>query len=101
MMPLSRILSIFVLTLILSMGLLLTPGTSEADLLEIDLYTSGDKLITRDTGTGLDWLDLTATQGRSVNEVLADFGGFVSAGFRYATPVEVEALFTSASIPYI
>lgn len=101
-MSLSRILSSCILSITLSTGLLLlSAGTSQADLIEADLNTPGDGLITRDTNAGLDWLDLTATQGQSVIEVLADYNGFISAGFRYATPDEVEALFIAASIPFI
>ena len=41
-----------------------------ADLIEVDLLTSNDAFITRDTDTGLDWLDVTLTRDHSVNEVL-------------------------------
>ena len=52
--------------------------------------------ITRDTGTGLDWLDVTETSGLSVNEVLAELGtGGLYEGWRYATATEVDQLITN------
>jgi hypothetical protein len=60
---------------------------------------SGDQLITYDTDTNLQWLNLTATANRSVNEVLAGFGGFTTTyGFRYATGGEVGSLLQHAGI---
>ena len=60
-------------------------------LIQADLVPgSGDQLITYDTETNLQWLNLTATANRSRNEVLAGFGGFTTTyGFRYATGAEV------------
>lgn len=46
-----------------------------------------------DTGTGLDWLDLTATQGLSYNAVL---GAMPAGGWHYATLADVATLFTNA-----
>jgi len=46
-----------------------------------------------DTGTGLDWLDLTATQGLSYNSVSASLP---AGGWQYASLAEVSALFTDA-----
>ena len=52
--------------------------------------------ITRDTGTGLDWLDVTATSGLSVNDVLAELGeGRLYEGWRYGTATEVDKLITN------
>ena len=53
--------------------------------------------VTRDTSTGLDWLDLTQTAGMSYNQVtqqLVPGGSF--AGYRYATLPEIEGFLTSA-----
>jgi hypothetical protein len=69
-----------------------------ADLIEVDLLTSNDAFITRDAGTGLDWLDVTLTLDHSVNEVLGGFGGYIDMGFRYATTDEVMTLYTHAPI---
>jgi hypothetical protein len=78
--------------------LLMTPSIASAALSSVDLDTPGDGLITRDTETGLDWLDLTETApiefvGPSVNEVLAGAGGWTNRGFRYATTTEVCMFF--------
>jgi len=74
-------------------ALLLLTVTARADLVEIDLYTAGDGLVTRDTSSGLDWLDLGLTTGRSYNEVLAEFGsGGDFEGWRYATVLEWDAM---------
>lgn len=49
--------------------------------------------ITRDTISGLDWLDLTETNGRSYNDISGKLGtGQEFEGWRYATVVEVQAL---------
>jgi hypothetical protein len=49
--------------------------TSEAALIEVDLFSSDDSLITRDTENGFDWLDLTETLNLSYNEIEAGIGG--------------------------
>jgi hypothetical protein len=48
----------------------------------------------RDTVTGLDWLDTTATAGISYSRVRAGEGGWIEAGWRVATGPEVTDLFT-------
>jgi hypothetical protein len=69
-----------------------------ATLIEVDLLAAGDRLITRDTNTGLDWLDWTATSNLSVSQILGGSGGWLSLGFRYATTSEVCGLVTSYAI---
>ncbi|GKS58830.1 hypothetical protein YTPLAS18_23570 [Nitrospira sp.] len=60
---------------------------------------SGDQLLTLDTDTNLEWLNLTATANRSVNEVLGGFGGFVTThGFRYAIGADLGTLYAHAGI---
>ncbi len=49
---------------------------------------------TTDTDTGLDWLDLTTTQGDSVNIALAN-----NPGWSLASENEVATLFNNAGIP--
>lgn len=63
-------------------------------LIQQDLVPgSGDQLLTLDTDSNLQWLNLTVTAGRSYQEVLADFGGLMASyGFRYATITEVTGL---------
>lgn len=69
-----------------------------ASLLEEDLVNPGDGLLTHDTQTGLRWLDVTETQAVSVDDILADAGGWMSAGFRYATLAEVQTLAQHAGV---
>ena len=54
--------------------------------------------VTRDTRTGLDWLDLTETTNLRFIDILADVGGFISAGWRYANESEMCALMESFAI---
>jgi len=58
-----------------------------------------DNLITTDTVSGLDWLDLTETNGLSYNTVVSELGtnGRFS-GFRYATDTEVLDLWNNFDI---
>jgi hypothetical protein len=51
--------------------------------------------VTQDTETGLDWLDFTATNGSSVNEILAGSGGWVAAGWSVASGSQACSLLVS------
>jgi hypothetical protein len=56
----------------------------------------GADTITRDTATGLDWLDLTETRGLSYYHVAGQMGaGQTYEGFRYATMAEFDQLVTN------
>ncbi len=83
------------LIVVLAAGILVAPAV-QAELLEVDLNTPGDALVTRDTDTGLDWLDLTESTDLSFDQVEAGAGGFISDGWRHATGAEVCALFAAA-----
>src|ERR1044072_5412869 len=62
---------------------------------------SGDQLLTLDTETGLEWLNLTATAKLSVLDILSGAGNFATTyGFRYATTDEIALLFTHAGIRF-
>ena len=88
------------MTALLAASAVLCLSTSAgATLIEVDLAAPGDGLITRDTDTGFDWLDLSLTYDLSYDEVIADIGVGLPAGFRYATESEVVALFTGAGVP--
>jgi hypothetical protein len=69
-------------------------------LIHQDLVSgTGDELITLDTDTHLEWLDLTATANLSYLEVLAGAGGYTTAhGFRYATGEEIGLLLQHAGV---
>ena len=73
-----------------------------AELTELDWRVDGDKAITHDTRTGLDWLDLTESVGRSFNDVSNNLnrGGDFEC-FRHATFDEVYGLLTSVGWPVI
>lgn len=76
-------------------------GAPDAEAAFISMDSSfGVNTITRDTDTGLEWLDLTESTGLSVNQVQAELGaGGLYEGFSYATRSDVETLFfTSAGI---
>ena len=87
-----------VLALMLAIGLS-SGNMAVAAIIPVDDAVFGIGSITRDTGTGLDWLDLTLSSGRSFNDVNSQFGvGGDFEGFRYATETELGQLFTNAGI---
>jgi hypothetical protein len=67
--------------------LLVLPAS--AALVEQDLSAPGDALLTLDDVSGLRWLDLSETVGLSMDDIVADVGGWSSMGFRHATAAEV------------
>ena len=78
----------FILFLILFM----VSTEAHAILINLDRYNTGDRLITSDTITGLEWLDVTETQGMSYRDVRSDTT-LDNEGWRYATNFEVGDLF--------
>lgn len=73
-------------------------GFSNAALSVEDLLASADGLITHDSDTGLDWLDVSATQGLSYENVVDGEGGWAALGFRHATATEVCALLSAHAV---
>ncbi len=70
---------------------------ANANLLEADLYNSGDALLTLDTSTGLEWLDLTETPNMAYNNLVNGVGSnWYVQGFRHASVGEVTSLFYEA-----
>lgn len=72
------------------------PNTSAGAV--VDLVGCPSTLIdngstTIDTSSGLEWLDLTSTQGISAQEVLAGYDGYIAAGWSFATVEQVCGLF--------
>ncbi len=85
------------IAIVLSLTLaVLAAGSARADLIEGDLVSSGDGLITKDTATGLEWLDLTATLDESVDDVTAG-SYYTTHGFTHATNAQIETLFLHAA----
>ncbi len=62
-------------------------GSANADLVESDFNLAGDGLLTLDTSTGLEWLEVTESVGLSYNQAEINF-----PTFRHATENEVTAL---------
>ncbi len=76
----------------------LLSSPAHATLTAADLNAVGDGLLTQDSDSGLEWLDLTLTDGLSVSQILAGAGGWVALGFRHATESEVCGLFTAGGV---
>lgn len=75
------------------------PMIANAALVEVDWQITGDYLITRDTISGLDWLDLTETNNMSRNYVLTQLGsGGQFDGWRYASSAETVALWANFGV---
>jgi len=78
----------------LALAVALLAAPAQAELVEVDLDAPGDGLVTRDTDTGLDWLDLgDVTTNLSYDAIQGGAGGWIAAGWRYATEAEVCHLF--------
>jgi len=69
-------------------------------LIQLDLIPArGDQLLTFDSDTGLEWLNLTVTANHSYLEVFGGFGGFIGGfGFQYATNNQVTTLYKHAGV---
>ncbi len=69
---------------------------ARADLFSASL-NSGDTLLTRDSRTGLEWLDLSASEGLTYRQVINGERNLTTQqGFRYATLDEIQDLLKSA-----
>jgi len=66
------------------------------DLLEYDYLAQGDNLITYDRSTGIQWLDVTHTQGMSILDIEAS--GLMNDGWEWATNDQLEGLFRHTGI---
>ena len=79
---------------------LMIAAPTDAALVAADGWVSGDKRLTTDTATGLTWLDLRLTAGRSFADMFVnDVSGLIALGFRAPTLAEVEALLEHAGAP--
>jgi len=80
-------------------GVLLVAQSAHAILVGVDLFAVGDELITLDTDTGLEWLDLTETVGLSYNDiVIGGAGGYTGMGFVFADETQVATLWANAGV---
>jgi hypothetical protein len=87
----------FVAASLLAGTLGLPTPTASAALIEIDLIPgSNSGLVTYDTVTELEWLDLSESHGQAFVEVVN--GGYAGLGFRAATLSEVALLYAHAGV---
>ncbi len=85
---------------IVALGLVLASGASQAALVSVDWMAAGDGLLTRDTASNLEWLDLTQTYNQTVAAVLPQTAlGGTFAGFRLGLVEEVHDLMVAAGLP--
>lgn len=90
--------AIFAGVVLASMCICLQARTASAILVERDLFSAGDNLLTFDTATGLEWLDVDQTIGLSFNQVTANVGGWIDLGFVYASIDQVSTLYSNAGV---
>ena len=78
-----------------AMGLLISASLTQAALIDNGGFTT-------DTATGLDWLDMSNTDGNSYNQTLtAISAGGSLVGWRFATSAEFDGLINAAvGTPY-
>ncbi len=68
--------------------------SANAAIISVDWQNAGDNMITQDTASGLEWLDLTVTSFRSYNDISSKLGdGQEFDGWRYATTTEISGFF--------
>jgi hypothetical protein len=76
-------------------SLIALPAAANANLVDRGL-------VTYDTRSGLEWLDLSQTQGLSFDQVSTQLGtGGLYAGYRYATSLEAQGLLTEFGLPIV
>jgi hypothetical protein len=76
-------------------------STAHAGFISTDWKNSGDKLATLHEETGTEWLDLTQTDGLSINYVMSQLGaGGLYEGWRLPTANEVHAMMSSILSDY-
>lgn len=71
----------------------------QSALVERDWLTAGDGLITYDTATGLEWLDVPATMDIPYNDVIVAINALPEfSGFVFASRQQVERFFNSGGL---
>jgi hypothetical protein len=76
---------------VLACATALIASTAQAELSVADLDQAGDGLLTVDSVRGLAWLDVSATRGLSVFDVISSTD-WLSKGFRFAKADELDGL---------
>lgn len=77
------------------LAMVLASTQAMASLTVADLAAPGDALLTVDSQSNLAWLDLTQTQGWSIDQVMAD-GRWAAQGFTFATSQQLADLVHNA-----
>jgi hypothetical protein len=80
-------------SILVAATLLLSITSTQAALVESDWKNTGDTLATLDTETGIEWLDLTQTNGYTVAQIVSDLDSTYE-GWRLPTQTEVYDLFS-------
>ncbi len=98
----SRCFKLLITVATVCLAIMLMTYHVDAALFSIDDAKFGTDSVTRDTDSGLEWLDLWPwTLGDTYNQVSAELGaGGLYEGWRYASLAEVNALYTNAGIPH-
>jgi hypothetical protein len=82
-------------TTFIAVALLLSVTSTQAALVETDWNNTGDGLATLDTDTGIEWLDLTQTDGMSINQA-EGLTSSTFSGWRLPTRAEVTQMMVNA-----
>ena len=83
----------------LSLSLAIAVTSARSALIERDWIADGDGLITYDTATGLEWLDVPATANIPYSDVVATVNTSPEyAGFNFASKQQVETFFNSGNL---
>jgi hypothetical protein len=78
-------------------ALLISATSAHAELVATDWKNTGDGLATLDTDTGIEWLDLTQTDGMSINQAEGlTVVGSTFDGWRLPTRAEVTQMMVNA-----
>lgn len=81
--------------------LTLATSAANASLISVGWKTGGDNLLTIDSATNLQWLDLSQTFGMTVAQVVGQLGaGQQFSGFQLATATQVHGLMGNAGLPF-
>jgi hypothetical protein len=98
-MRMKRTAYFFAVFLVLSVG---SGAAAWGSLVSQDFLTPGDGLLTFDSTTGLEWLDLSATSAHSYLEVKGGYGEFLTThGFHYADSNDLLLLYVHAGVDFL
>ena len=88
----------FNIVIVLGIGVFSSASqASLMDLSERDYLGKGDGLITYDATTGLEWLDINFTAGKSILDIEAD-AALMGDGWEWATTADVTHLFDHVGV---